>query len=218
MPSGDSLYYQDDYVTIWHQDCRDMGDALLGRAVLVIADYPFKMDVDLAQETSNRAWELLVDGGNFLVINNPHNMFKTTHCYSGFTLRNSIALIKSTMLTTPYHLGFKHNYALMLCKGSPKSIWNGNKVRHEEVLPDVIPNWRPGYRNGKHWHPEAIPLKWAITFVSLLSNAGDVVVDFFVGSGTFAVASERLKRHYYGCELEERYCEIAAKRVRGLHA
>ena len=39
------------------------------------------------------------------------------------------------------------------------------------------------------------------------------ILDPFLGSGTTAVACERLNRHWIGIEIEEKYCEIAAQRI-----
>jgi len=40
-----------------------------------------------------------------------------------------------------------------------------------------------------------------------------VVFDPFLGSGTTAVACERLNRRWIGIEIEEKYCEIAKERI-----
>ncbi len=46
-----------------------------------------------------------------------------------------------------------------------------------------------------------------------LSKINGVILDPFIGSGTIAIACERLKRKWIGIEIEEKYCEITAKRI-----
>jgi site-specific DNA-methyltransferase (adenine-specific) len=62
-----------------------------------------------------------------------------------------------------------------------------------------------------HITPKPVPLIENILKHS--SNPGDLVIDLFGGSGTTAVACENLKRRWIMCEKEERYCEIAARRI-----
>ena len=45
------------------------------------------------------------------------------------------------------------------------------------------------------------------------SKINGLVLDPFLGSGTTAIACERLNRRWIGIEIEEKYCEIAAKRI-----
>ena len=65
-------------------------------------------------------------------------------------------------------------------------------------------------RNG---HPCPKPLEWMRWLVSLASRANDLILDPFMGSGTTLVAAKQLGRRAIGIEIEEKYCEIAAKRL-----
>lgn len=64
----------------------------------------------------------------------------------------------------------------------------------------------------KNGHPCPKPLRWMTWVLPLVSNVGDTVIDPFAGSGTTLVAAKTLGRKAIGVEIEERYCEIAAKR------
>ena len=64
-----------------------------------------------------------------------------------------------------------------------------------------------------HEHPAIFPLKLAEDHIKSWSNEGDTVLDPFLGSGTTAIACLNLNREFVGFELDEKYFDIAQKRI-----
>lgn len=64
-------------------------------------------------------------------------------------------------------------------------------VGHSAAYPVALPNW----------------------FIRLFTQAGDVVLDPFIGSGTTAIAAKQLGRHYIGVELLPDHIAIAEARI-----
>jgi len=62
-------------------------------------------------------------------------------------------------------------------------------------------------------HPTPKPLWLLERIIETTSNPGDLVFDLFMGSGTTAVAAQKLGRHFFGCDLCEEYVEMAKKRL-----
>lgn len=70
-----------------------------------------------------------------------------------------------------------------------------------------------GEGGGKNEHPTTKPLKLMKDLVSLFSDPEETILDPFMGSGTTLRAAKDLGRKAIGIELNERYCEIAARRM-----
>ena len=61
-------------------------------------------------------------------------------------------------------------------------------------------------------HPCPKPMSWMQWAVAKASREGETILDPFAGSGTTLRAAKDLGRKAIGIEIEERYCEIAARR------
>jgi site-specific DNA-methyltransferase (adenine-specific) len=67
---------------------------------------------------------------------------------------------------------------------------------------------------GASEHPCPKPLDvWKRILLRVSPVEGELVLDPFMGSGTTLRAAKDLGRKAIGIEIEERYCEIAAKRL-----
>jgi len=92
-------------------------------------------------------------------------------------------------------------------------------VPSNKYMPDLWEDIRwPGegyyFNEDRYGHPAMTPEKLARRLVSIFSEAGQTIVDPYLGCGTFAIASKLLNRKCIGIEIEEKYCEIASNRCR----
>ncbi len=62
-------------------------------------------------------------------------------------------------------------------------------------------------------HPAIFPEQLVSDQINTWTNAGDMVYDCFMGSGTTAKVAHQLDRHWLGSEISEEYVEIAKKRL-----
>ena len=120
---------------------------------------------------------------------------------------------------------------LVWCKTNPTPATNNN------WLPDVeyclcikgkgCPRYNDGYDLKSKWyisplnksdkdlyqHPTIKPLELVERHLKHSTKEGDTVLDCFMGSGTTGVACRNLGRNFIGIELEERWFDIAKKRI-----
>lgn len=153
-------------------------------------------------------------------------------------LRNGGSLIAFTseFLFEPYlRTGLDHRSLLFWRKSNPAPNFRKQIVRAVEMAvwqtkggkwtfnaggycPNVwdgpiINGYTCENTNEQRWHPTQKPEALMNQWVALFSHEGDLVVDPFMGSGTTLVAAKRLGRRAIGVELDESYCEIAARRL-----
>jgi len=99
---------------------------------------------------------------------------------------------------------FSPSHEYWLCYGRPEK-WN-DKVNKLMSVWDITPSM------DKNDHPCTFPLKLVIPIIeACVFDRG--CLDPFMGSGTTLRAAKDLGRKAIGIEIEEKYCEIAAKRL-----
>ena len=65
-------------------------------------------------------------------------------------------------------------------------------------------------------YPTQKPVELVERLITALSEPGDLVVDAFVGSGTTAVAAQKLGRRWIGCDINKGAIQTTAKRLQGV--
>jgi len=81
-------------------------------------------------------------------------------------------------------------------KKYPKSYYNCNSFKNKNKL-----------------HPTQKPVSLCEYLIKTYTNEEDLVLDNCMGSGTTGVACKNLNRNFIGMELDEKYFNIATKRI-----
>jgi len=92
--------------------------------------------------------------------------------------------------------------------GGVPFVWSATVSPHS-----VLPCDSVGNRDLERVHPTQKPVALLVYLVKTYSNVSQIVLDPFMGSGTTLRAAKDLRRKAIGIEIEEKYCEIAVKRM-----
>ena len=68
-------------------------------------------------------------------------------------------------------------------------------------------------KSNKNVHPTQKPVALFEYLIKTYTNEKDLVLDNCIGSGTTALACKKLNRNFIGIELEQKYVDIANKRL-----
>jgi site-specific DNA-methyltransferase (adenine-specific) len=90
----------------------------------------------------------------------------------------------------------------------------GIKVKHKEFLTeDRVPRSIQKFNTETGLHPTQKPTALFEYLVKTYTNEGETVLDNCMGSGTTGVACKNLNRNFIGIEKDDKYFEIACKRI-----
>lgn len=225
------IYYKTKLGTLYHGDALEILKQIPDESVdLIVTDPPYNSE-RFSWDKKTDEWQLkwlkeakrvLKKGGSIYVFFAPLNMYVV----EGF-LRKEFKLKNILVWHHPNQYGAYMSYG----KDRWKSTWQailyavkGDRAKHGKKISEyayikygkafdvmIYPEPRPKY------HPAQKPLELIIKLIDCSSEENDVVLDPFLGSGTTAVACEILGRKWIGIEIEEKYCEIAKKRIQEIN-
>lgn len=226
-------YYSDDHVTIYHARCEDVLPTL-SDVGLVLTSPPYNLNGD-GHNSAGGYFHNLKNGYKSYSDDLPHQEYVEWQrsvvamawaaladdgaIYYQHKARVSQGEIKLPLELIPPDIPVRqmivwdrgsefnrqftyyvpaHEWILMLAKPAFRT--------NTRSVDDV---WRIPFETGGE-HPAPFPLSLATRAVG--TTDARLIVDPFMGSGTTLRAAKDLGRKAIGIELEERYCEIAAKR------
>lgn len=205
-------YYNKDGITLYLGDCRSVLPQLPDKSVdLVLTDPPYGMNKDFNNDKPEIADDLVrlamlecqrIYKRNIISFWSAQR-FNVIHKVFGDYKRIMI-WHKEFAIYAPHNVGYRYEPIIWLC---------GDKAN--EKRGDVFSGFPIIFRvqEENQNHPTQKPVKIISELIHDFSDIEDIILDPFLGSGTTAVACKKLGRRCIGIEIEEKYLEIAVKRL-----
>lgn len=104
--------------------------------------------------------------------------------------------------------------ARMFCRYDERILWfvRGKRWKWNQDQVGLGTVWRISAAQNKE-HPVAFPVEMPARCILATTDPGDVVLDPYSGSASTGVAAIRAGRKYVGIEREEKYFELACRRI-----
>lgn len=205
-------YYADETVTLYHGDCREVTEWL--QADVLVTDPPYGMAYESNFNRDRRNVKVgrpvAADGDltardDVLALwgDRPALVFGTWRVSRPVGVRELVVWHKTGVigmgdLSIPWGRSHEEVYVL----GS------GFVGKRSESVISVPPLMSADSRRPDHPTPKPVGL-----MERLIEKTAGVIADPFAGSGTTLVAAANQARRAIGVEVEERYCELIARRL-----
>ena len=200
-------YYSDDLVTIYHGSAAETMAALPEASVdLLFTDPPYPSEFDYVwDDLAEGGARVLRDGGSLLTYLGHYQMPRVMDALRNSGLRYHWLCIQRNAGGMPRMFGRRTMVAF-----KPVLWYTKGPLARGPLMSDELSYVPKGIRERKALHEWGQPLSYLP--IVRLTEPGALVLDPFMGSGTVLMAAKDAGRRAIGIEIEERYCEIAAKR------
>lgn len=158
----------------------------------------------------DEVYRVLNENGSFIVFNDWKNLGDISK-YSeqlGFETKDMIRLEKLNPMPRNRNRRYVVDYECGVWFTMPKSKWVFNRQDSQYQRPKFVHS----IDKGRHPTQKSLGLMNALLMIH--SNKGDRVFDPFMGSGTTGVACIKTKRRFVGIEMDEKYFNTSAKRIK----
>src|SRR5277367_1245489 len=180
-----------------------------------------------------RAWlaavrRVMKPAATIVVIGSYHNIFRVGAILQdlGFWILNDIVWRKANPMPNFRGRRFTNAHETMIWAARSanakaytfnyEALKAGNEdcqVRSDWFLPICSGAERLKDETGRKAHPTQKPEALLMRVLLAASNAGDLVLDPFLGSGTTGAVARRLSRSFIGIERDPAYAEAARRRI-----
>ncbi len=202
-------------ITIYHGDCRDVLPTL-PKVDLVLTDPPYGVNWDTDYRSMTPSPKSVVRQAGRIVAQYKHAPVKN----------DNKPFDPAPWLKFPKVILFGANCFSERLPMGRWLVWDKRFASGAAFLADAEVAWMKGghgvyiyaqtwqgfCRSEKTQHPTQKPIglmEWCIG----KSRTTGLILDPFMGAGSTLVAAQNLNRQAIGIEIEEKYCEIAAKRL-----
>ena len=214
-------YYEEGGITLYHGDCRDVLPEL--RADFVVTDPPYNCGKNYGPGTDDRKewpdWAAWLDEVlDHCKASAPHVFsFLSQVAYRKYLRHGKHEVDWTLVWYKPFSSAvtaapFMPHWEHVAYWGKQKKGGRGNSSGWgSDLLIANVEIGGHGINSTAKGHPTPKPLS---VMNQLLVRIGEgTIIDPFAGSGTTLLSAKNLGRTAIGIELEERFCELMAKRL-----
>ena len=153
-------------------------------------------------------YRILKDGTHCYVMCNHTNLIEMLNVFTnvGFKFVKCLIWNKGNKIMGQFYMN-QFEYIMFFRKGKAKKI---NNCGTSDIL--EVPNKKTKI-NGKNIHDTEKPIDLMKILIENSSKENEIVLDPFMGIGSTGVACINTNRNFIGIELDEKYFEIAKKRI-----